>query len=284
MGIRFGRVLDRTGEVEWFFVSHVDCDGIGGFARILRERGIETGKLPEAKYPCRGVIAPLWNLWRDSRKASDCAVRDDWLLLCAGGDSVGWHLFTMEETRRIVARCRGMGVTVNSFLLKHLDEAVRPEIRRREARIRWLVPVNLRGDIQHNDDTENHVSGIEVCIAPGDSAVDVQAQILRRLARGEHRANHLLLMAGCILSHSAKVKCLRIGRTKPVGNIGSFSNIGVWNLNTATDDGWVFCPPVVSGQLFGAGCVTFQGRLGLALQGHSQGTMARWLEMVGNTH
>lgn len=284
MGIRYGRLPGGVGEVEWSFVSHIDCDGIGGFARMLRERGVETGRLPVAKHPCRGVIAPLWNLWRDSRKVRECAMRDDWLVLRGGGDAVAWHLFTLEETREMVARCRGMGVTVNSFLLKHLDEAVRPEIRRADARIRWLIPVNLRGDIQYNDDTANHVSGVEVSIAPDESAVVIQAQILRRLERGEHRANHLLLLAGGILSHAAKVRYLTVGRAKHAGNIGSFSNLGVWDVNAATDDGWVFCPPVVTGQLLGAGCVTFQGRLGLAIQGGCQGTMARWLDMIGATH
>ena len=80
-------------------------------------------------------------------------------------------------------------------------------------------------------------------------------------------------------------------RAKPAGNIGSFSNLGVWDVGKtpASGDGWLFCPPVVTGQLLGAGCVTFQGRLGLAIQGHSclsstpsvaMGWMGRWLELI----
>jgi hypothetical protein len=266
--------------VEWHFVSHIDCDGIGGFARMLRGRGVETGKLPETKHPCRRVIAPLWNLWRDSRNQRECAVRRDWLLPGGATEAVAWHLFSVEETREMVTRCREMGVTVNSFLLKHLDQAVRPGVCKPEARIRWLIPVNLRGDVRYEDDTANHVSGVEVTIAPDDNAEAIQAQILRRLKRSEHRANHLLLMAGGILSHAAKVRYLGKGRAKPAGNIGSFSNLGVWNVNAASGDGWVFCPPVVTGQLVGAGCVTFQGRLGLAIQGHPMGLMERWLELI----
>lgn len=293
MGIRYGRVPQGSGEVEWHFVSHIDCDGIGGFARLLRELGVETGKLPETRHPCRGVIAPLWNLWRDSRKAGVCALRGDWLVPGKNGitDAVAWHLFTVEETRQMVTRCRELGVTVNSFLLKHLDQAVRQGIRRAEARIRWLIPVNLRGDIQHDDDTANHVSGIEVCIAPDDTPEAIQGQIRRRLNRGEHRANHLLLMAGGILSHADKVKFLMKDRLKPAGNIGAFSNLGVWEVgaNKEAGDGWLFCPPVVTGQLLGAGCVTFQGRLGLAVQSYpfahpvAEGWMGRWLDLIRST-
>ncbi len=289
MGIRYGRVPQGSNEVEWHFVSHIDCDGIGGLGRLLRERGIGMAKLPETKHPCRGVIAPLWNLWRDSRKEVKCAVRADWLSLGRGTripEAVAWHLFTVEETLEVVNRCRRTGLTVNSFLLKHLDHAVRPGIGKPEARLRWLIPVNLRGDIHYDDDTANHVSCVETCIAPDDSIEAIQADILRRLKRGEHRANHLLFMVGGLLSHEVKVDLLRRERAKRKGNIGSFSNLGVWEASGSCGDGWVFCPPVVSGQLLGAGCVTFQGRLGMAIQSHSsspavvEGWMTRWLDLI----
>ena len=275
MGIRYGCVTQESGEVEWHFVSHIDCDGIGGFARLLRERGAEIAELPQTKHPCRGAIGPLWNLWRDSRKGGDCAVREDWLEPGGESGTAAWHLFTAEETLEIVARCRGMGVTVNSFLLKLLDHAVRPGLRNPEAGIRLLVPVNLRGDVRHDDDTANHVSCVETCIAPDDSPSAIQGDILKRLKRGEHLANHLLFMVGGFLSHEAKLDLLRKQRAKPNGNIGSFSNLGVWEADASPGDGWVFCPPVVSGQLLGAGCVTFNGRLGLAVQGR---TAESWME------
>lgn len=289
MGICYGRVQQGSGEVEWHFVSHLECDGIGGFARLLQERGVETGKLPETKYPCRGVIAPLWNLWRDGCKAEKYAARIDWDRLGGNRENSGvvvWHLFTAAETREMLAQCRAVGVTVNSFLLKYLDHSIRPWIAEPNAKIRWLVPVNLRGDIRHDDETANHVSCVEACIAPDDSVVSIQAEILHRLNRGEHRANHLLIMAGGFLSHQRKVDFLRKRRAKYKGNIGSFSNLGVWEVNEYSDDGWVFCPPVVSGQLLGAGCVTFQGRLGIAIQGHSSapavvnGWMTRWRDLI----
>jgi hypothetical protein len=293
MGICYGRVPDGTGEVEWHYVSHCDCDGIGGFARLLRERGVETGNLAETKHPCRGMIRPLWRLWRDSRGAGECTGRGDWPVsdqpATGISGAVAWHLFTEEETRELVAGCRRMNVTVNSFLLKHLDQAVRPGIRRPHLPIPWMIPVNLRGEIRHTDDTENHVSCVEVRIAADAPPQDIQRQILRRLARGEHRANHLLLTAGGILSHAAKVGFLKKDRTKPAGNIGAFSNLGVWVGGGENGDGWLFCPPVVTGQLLGAGCVTFRGRLGLCIQGHpgslsipesAQVWMMRWLDLI----
>jgi len=293
MGIRYGRISMETGEVQWFHVSHCECDGIGGFARLLRDRGAKNLTLPESKHPCRDIFLPLWRLLLHRGNDGPCAVRSDWLPAMSSektaSEDVAWHLFTQDETQEILRKCREQQVTVNSTLLQLLDQTIRPEIRRPQHKITWIVPVNLRGDIHHADDTQNHVSCVEVRIAAGDTAASIQHQILQRLQRGEHRANHLLLTIGGVLSHKGKVRFLIKDRAKTAGNIGSFSNLGVWNLDerTSNEDAWVFCPPVVTGQLLGAGCVTFQGRLGLALQGNSAISsasatqrIARWVSLI----
>src|SRR5580698_7725509 len=51
IGIRFGRIAPGTSEPEWIFLSHKECDGIGGFAKILRERGVKLGRLPQIRHP-----------------------------------------------------------------------------------------------------------------------------------------------------------------------------------------------------------------------------------------
>lgn len=295
MGIRYGRVPHGSDLAEWSFVSHCDCDGIGGFARLLRERGAVLPQLPEMKQHAGGVILPLWRLWRGNSEKQGCAERRDWSSSTppsvGASDAVAWHLFTEEETNKIRVMCREKQVTVNSHLLKQLDQAIRLEIRRPALKIPWMVPVNLRGKINYADDTENHVSCVEVCIAADDTAETIHARIQRRLKDGEHRANHFLFMLGRFLSEGTKMKILAADRTKPAGNIGAFSNLGVWDSEKRieTNDSWLFCPPVVSGQLLGAGCVTFQNRLGLSIQGHAgpscsreiaTGWMKRWVERI----
>lgn len=282
MGIRYGRI--SQGAVEWLEVSHCECDGIGGFARLLRERGLDNLTVPRTKHPSREIFLPLWRLWRDKRKKAACAGRGDWKRT-SQSVNIAWHLFTEDETRSILDRCRELGVTVNSHLLHALDQAVRPEITRPERCVSWMIPVNLRGDVCYPDDTENHVSCVETQIAADDTPATIHRKVLHQLKRGEHRANHLLLNIGRIFTHRMKMNLLTKDRTKPAGNIGAFSNLGVWNQGNETDeDGWVFTPPVVLGQLLGAGCVTFRGRLGLATQGNTEKEqielrMKRW---VGN--
>ena len=289
MGIRYGRIAPGTPEPEWHFVSHCDCDGIGGFARLLRERGAGLPALPKTANPCRGLLGPLWRFACDGFAAGQCADRGDWVQPGVQGTGdhgkVAWHLFTEAETTEILARCRREGVTVNSLLLKHLDQAVRPGIRRPHLEIPWMIPVNLRGDISLPDDTENHVSCVVARVAGDDSVETIQRKIRQRLLRGEHRASYLLLNSTGFLSHRAMVKFLAKDRARPAGNIGSFSNIGAWDADKriAMEDGWLFCPPVVRGQLLGAGCVTFQKRLSLTIQPHPDlasppDIAAEWME------
>jgi NRPS condensation-like uncharacterized protein len=215
-------------------------------------------------------------------------MRSDWLPATPtktnAVENIAWHLFTKDETQAILERCHEQQVTVNSHLLHCLDQSIRPEIRSPERKIPWVVPVNLRGAIRYADDTQNHVSCVEVHIKSNDTTQTINHQILQRLERGEHRANFLLLTLGGILSHQAKVNFLTKDRAKPAGNIGSFSNLGVWNIDEtiADEDGWIFCPPVVTGQRLGAGCVTFNGRLSIATQGNSPTErMRRWVENIG---
>lgn len=282
MGIRYGKISIKTGEIQWFHVSHCDNDGIGGFARLLREQGAQIPELPKTKHPCRRILRPLWLLWHNREKPGTCAVRNDWLPPTRSED-IAWHLFTKDETLEIVRNCRALQITVNSCLLQCLDQTVREEIGGTRKKLPWIVPVNLRGDVQYADDTQNHVSCVEVHIATDDLAEAIHRQIMQRLERGEHRANHLLLTLGGILSHQAKVKFLAKDRAKPNGNIGSFSNLGVWDPSPQDPDenAWTFCPPVVAGQRLGAGCVTFQGRLALATQGGSASPrMAGWVNLI----
>ena len=284
MGICYGRITN--GEVQWFNISHCECDGIGGFARLLRAHGAEIPSLPETKHACRGIFIPLWRLLRN-RDNNDSAMRSDWLPTIPSEnnivENIAWHLFTENETQAILNRCREQKVTMNSYLLHCLDQSTRSEISRPEKKITWVVPVNLRGAIRYADDTQNHVSCVEVQIASNDTTQIIHRQIIQRLERGEHRANFLLLTLGGILSHQAKVNFLTKDRSKPAGNIGSFSNLGVWNLDkkTTDEDSWIFCPPVVTGQRLGAGCVTFNGRLSIATQGNSPAErMQRWVENI----
>lgn len=304
LDIRYGRISDEkvSKEVEWCFVSHVECDGIGAFAQLLRQDGAELPKLPQTRNPNRQIIKPIWNfIYQNFLRSTPTSERspnsENWALanteknVASKSEALAWHLFTEEETESIRQRCRQMKVTVNSYLLKHLDQAVRSDLKLPHSDIPWMIPVNLRGDIQYADDTENHVSCVEPVISEDDSAAEIQRKIRHQFTLGEHRTKHLILKLGGFLNKRARVRFINKLRSNTKGNIGAFSNLGVWDSEKKikNEDSWFFCPPVGKGQLLGAGCVTFQNRLSLTIQAHSdlsdkpelaKAWMQRWVDAV----
>lgn len=294
MGILYGRVFGETDEAQWHHLSHLESDGIGAFARLLNEHGAGVRELPVASAPASGVFGPFWRLWRSRRNMPVCAGRKDWAAAQAPAAQQiptdrAWRLFSEAQTQAIVNACRRQHVTVTSLLLKLLDDAVREDLGLTDDRIPWMLPVNIR-DERTATSTANHVSSIELVIAPEDTAQGIHSQMRERLQRGEHRAASLLLGLGAILSQRQCNRLLARDRAKDSGCIGAFSNLGNWDAEKVlpNTDGWLFCPPIGGGQRLGAGCVTYQGRLGLVIQTHQQqgaGSIAqfwmnRWVEGI----
>lgn len=297
MGILYGRLPDADGQVEWFHVSHLESDGIGGFARMLEKQGIHVTHLPSVAVPCRGVIGPLWRYWQQRRGVTSSVRRQDWSQQPVPPHQIpgdrAWHLFSEAQTQALLEACRRENITVTSLLLKLLDDAVRPQLGIPDAAIPWMVPVNMRSDGRVGSATcyANHVSCIDVLVAPQDTPQGIHRQLRDRLERGEHRATCLLMGLGKFFSQKCRQRLLARDRAKSTGTVGAFSNLGNWSPpgSQRSSDGWLFCPPLGGGQRLAAGCVTFQGRLGLVIQAHpdpvsgekfAQGWLARWLDLI----
>lgn len=282
IGIRFGRA--RSGEVEWTFLPHTDFDGIGGLAKLLRERGAVLPRLPQIKHHSR----KSWTaLVRSTPQYLSPRRRLQWDLLDGPTrvstkldppSAVAWHAFDEGTTIQIRRVCRKAGLTVNSFLLKHLTKSVRPFLKDQSATVPWMVPVNLRGGVTRDRDTENHSSYVAVRVRSFDTALDVHRAIYHALARGEHWANWMAYGSGALLTAGLRRYMISIDRCMSQWNLGSFSNLGDWDsekriTSPACEGPWLFAPPVLRCQLVGAGCVTFQNRMTLTIQMHPELTV-----------
>lgn len=279
VGIRFGRV-DSQGKLEWFFLSHAEYDGIGGFAKLLRERGANLPVLPMTTHPEKVSWWPFLRFlptlmkkrkvlrWRDLKQGGPHGQKDP-------PPAVAYHVFTQEETAEIRRASRFAEVSVNSFLLKYLDRAIRPSLADPATGNPWMVPVNLRGKVIQPTDTENHSSYVGIRIYASDGVKDVQSNIYSALRRGEHIAAWKGFDASKHLSKTTKLKLIRKNRATSQWSVGGFSNLGDWDPEkqiSAPDcqGAWLFAPPVLRFQQIGAGCVTFQGKLSLTLQIHPE--------------
>ncbi len=291
---RLGHVHAVTGEVRWHDVPHKYYDGIGGFADILREGGNEVPPLPENKHPS----APSWwPFFRSIPALLGPRRRLQWKDLERGPEvppgklplpALAWHVFDESQSSAVRSAARRFGVTINSYLLKRLDDTLRGDLRQPDRPIPWMIPVNLRGKISRERETENHSSYLAIKIAPSESVQDLHREIYRRLDRGEHWAAWKGYSATRLLPQALKRLALKTDRAMTQWNLGLFTNLGNWDPEkTITHDeyrgAWVLLATVLRCQLVGAACMTFQGRLSLSLQVHPDLTTSpevpkRWLK------
>lgn len=294
IGIRFGQVNQDTNTVDWKFLPHTDFDGIGAFAHLLREGGAEVNDLPKITHP-----APLswWAFLRTLPQMLGPRRRLELKPIDRGtkvekanqpAPAVSWHVFNEEETAKIRRIARSAQVTVNSFLIKYLDRAVRPYLTDPSQAIPWMVPVNLRGKVSQPRDTENHSSYVAIRIYASEGVKEVHRHIYETLQKGHHCANWKAFSASRFTSPSLKRHLINSDRAVSQWSLGGFSNIGAWDpekkiTQEKSKGPWLFCPPVLRTQLIGAGCVTFQGKLSLTLQLHPDLTTSpevaqRWMQ------
>ena len=171
--------------------------------------------------------------------------------------------------------CRKTGVTVNSFLLKHLTKAIRPYLEDQSSMVPWMIPVNLRGKVIRDRDTANFSSYVGVRVLLNETVHDIHQSIYAALGRKEHWANWYAYKLGRFMTHGMRKFLLAKELAMSQWNLGGFSNLGDWDAEkeiTQPDcqGSWLFCPPVLRCQLIGAGCVTFQNKLSLMIQAHPE--------------
>jgi hypothetical protein len=104
---------------------------------------------------------------------------------------------------------------------------------------------------------------------------DVHRNIYASLASGEHWANWYAYQSKRFLTRGMQRALIRSGKCISQWNLGGFSNLGDWDpdkeiQNPRSQGTFLFCPPVLRMQMLGAGCVTFQSRMGLCLQAHPE--------------
>jgi hypothetical protein len=298
--IRFGRIKPGSEEVEWMSLPHCEFDGIGGFGHFLRGKGVELDELPTNRHLQKSSWWPFFRSLpkqvgpRHQLKWKDFP-RDD---LPAKGELpdpvLAWHVFSEEDTAALRTAARGYGVTLNSFLLKQLDTVVRADLVEQKAMIPWMVPVNLRGQVKREDDTENHSSYLSIRVSSDETEEEVHGEIYRKLKAGEHWANWKGYSATRFIPAFVKRAMIRRGRAMAEWNLGLFTNLGVWDPGCEINHedivgSWMVAATVLRCQTLGAGLMTFQGRLSLTLQAHPElttskavldGWLGDWLEMI----
>ncbi len=259
-------------EPQWFELPHDRFDGIGGLAALLREQGLRVGALPAlrgerfgifralrglaAVLPTLGIRPRTWRTFDGGRDARRLPV----------AERLAWRLLSVAQTKRIVAAAKRAGVTVNTYLLFHLDAQVCGALAAPKSPRRWMIPVNLRGAVTRHSEAIPHMSFLAVDVGDDASPGGLQAELTRLKRRAYHWGSWLALNAGRLLGRAGMRRDMRNRERRNHGWTGIFSNLGVWEV--AGSDPWIFCPAISRVHPVGAGCITMNGRMALALQLH----------------
>jgi len=281
IGIRFGQIAPGKTAPEWTFLRHAEFDGIGGLADILRRRGATVEALPQIKHSGEPSLMPLLKMTpkflkvRHRLKWEAVELNGTAEMAAQPAPAVAWHVFDEEMTAAVRQGCRRDGVTVNTFLLKHLTGAIRPFLADKSASVPWMIPVNLRGKVVRDRDTANFSSYISVKVGPEEAAQSIHRNIHAALERQDHWANWFAYDLGRFTTHGIRKFLIKYELATAEWNLGGFSNLGEWDPGKKIRQpdclgDWLFCPPVLRFQRIGAGCMTFQNRLSLLMQAHPE--------------
>lgn len=260
-------------EPRWFELQHNEYDGVSGLARLLREQGLRVEKLPVLRDDrltffrgLQGVFAclPGLKVRRQQWKSGF-----DWtrpVSFLPVNQRVAWRLFTEAQTESVVAAAKAAGVTVNTYLLFHLDRVVSAELTPPTAGTRWMIPVNLRGAVTRPAVDPPQMSFLAVDVERGASARQLQASIDRLKRNGFHWGMWLMLQLSRLVGVDGMRREVRKREKQEFGATGMFSNLGVWDIAGAGN--WIFCPATTRSYPVGAGCITISGRMAVTMQLH----------------
>jgi hypothetical protein len=256
----------------WIELQHDQYDGMSGLAKLLREQGLPIDAMPTLQGDRRslgrslqGLLAVLPSLkvrprtWLRFEGARPVAFRPV-------NQRLAWKLFSEEETATIAASARDQGVTVNTFLLHHLDAAVARRLTPASSDRLWMVPVNLRGAVKRPNEAAPHMSFFGVQVQGDSSPSALQAQIRRLKQQGYHWGSWIALHAGRLIGAKGLRDDLVKREKQGHGWTGIFSNLGAWNVPGSGS--WIFGPAISRVHPVGGGCVTMNGRMALTLQLH----------------
>lgn len=259
-------------EPHWFELPHDKFDGVSGLAHLLREQGLRLDVLPVLKgdRPTLGrKLRGLLNVLPALKVRQQRWRRFDWARTSTFRrvrDRVASRLFTEAQTREIVSAAKAAGVSVNTWLLFHLDRAVAAQLTAPSSSRLWMIPVNLRGALPAVPEDFLQMSFLPVDIDGDASPAALQVLINELKDRDCHWGSWTALHLGKWIGHAGIRRELRKRALRQNGWTGMFSNLGVWNVPGARS--WIFGPAISRAQPIGAGCVTMNGRMSLTIQLH----------------
>lgn len=175
------------------------------------------------------------------------------------------HFFSHEETSLLIEKARSHNVSVNTYILYHLNKSMQDLLVNKGKDI-WLIPVNLRVNTKDNL-SQNEVGFVDAVINKELSLNELQTQLKKRLKRNEHLGGVVGVALGVITGEFLLKKLVWLNKYLQV-RTGVFTNLGEWEAQGCDHFKLSGFPPVLETQPIGASAITWCGKMTLSIQAH----------------
>lgn len=276
VNIKFGHIQDSTQQEkpQWQLLSHKEFDGIGGLIYLLHQSGYpEKIQIPLLRQDDRPnflkKLVALYHALRSPLPATPLISSNAATPVTNPNNLITWKIFSHEETLQIQQTAAAMDISLNTFLLYHLNQAVLAFFESPSNQVSWRIPVNLRGAVRPIAPTANQWGFIQVIYEKTTTPQELQHLIKDALQHHGHWGTWLL----CNLLGSLSAQFLQNAIKKDIEKgfflTGVFSNLGDWSQsNQNPHEAWVIGVPVTKCVPVGGVALIWAEKLALTLQLH----------------
>lgn len=273
--IPFAPVFSNDGPVQWQYIRHQDVDGMGMFYRAMRAQGVEL-ELPQYVGPVPGRWQRVKGAWRKFKTRTPAPVQ--WKIWQPSGDGRAVRhanptrglMLSEQQTRDVIARAKQHDVTLNSYLLWALNKVAAAALTRGDTERAWGNTINLRGFVPAASVSDNQSSIITVVFRDSDGPAQLHRQIRQLYDQGAHWGSWDFLSTICRFGPGLVRKQIRRYYGNNNSQMGTFSNLGVWNWKTPEGVApcLFFAPPCTRAAPVAACAATTNGHMTLTLSLH----------------
>lgn len=269
----------------WIGQDHRKVDGVGGFVSQLRLDGWPLGPVPASRHGKRpGAIRMIIEFIRQETarmRLQPVKWKDKTETTTTDSMKRFVHGFNERETQTLLANAKASGVSMNTFLLFHLNQSVQKFLLQEPGENVWIVPVNLRGPLKRKSVTANHVSFFPVKIDPDYDLAKLGQVTQQNIKRGCQWVNwYFINLLGRRAGRKGVYNVVKKNLEAQSGIVGIFTNLGVWpspetgeamqRFAEALGDTktWFVSANNTPSVPVGGGAITWFGRLGISVQVH----------------
>ncbi|MFL0802941.1 MAG: hypothetical protein K6L81_04445 [Agarilytica sp.] len=260
-----GKVDVPNNTVTWKEYDHRKTDGLGAFISTLKDMGIHNIDYPSIKNPTPPNTGKKQKIIERAIKRKK-QWKVDWKKRkprTHNNHAIKWRVIDENTSQNILHTAKKNQVSLNSYLLFTLNKVIGRHLTKPESSYFWAMPVNMRGAVELPNPSQNHFSFISIEAFAASGPQEIHREIKDQFRAQEHWAFWDIFR---FMASSPEILNQTVGSASDDTRIGTFSNLGQWNINQLTPkDTFIFVPSITSDSPIAIGVTHINNKIGLAM-------------------